>query len=152
MISIGQKAPDFTLKIDDGSDFKLSDHLGQKIVVYFYPKDDTPGCTTEACDFRESIAQFNRLNSRVIGISKDSIATHKKFKEKYDLNFPLGADEDGTVCEMYGVWVEKSMFGKKYFGIKRSTFLINEQGLVTHIWPNVSVSSHIKDILAAIGS
>lgn len=152
MISIGLKAPDFTLKIDDGSDFKLSDHLGQKIVVYFYPKDDTPGCTTEACDFRESIAQFNRLNSRVIGISKDSIATHKKFKEKYDLNFPLGADEDGTVCEMYGVWVEKSMFGKKYFGIKRSTFLINEQGLVTHIWPNVSVSSHIKDILAAIGS
>jgi thioredoxin-dependent peroxiredoxin len=152
MISIGQKAPDFTLKIDDGSDFKLSDHLGQKIVVYFYPKDDTPGCTTEACDFRESIAQFNRLNSRVIGISKDSIATHKKFKEKYDLNFPLGADKDGTVCEMYGVWVEKSMFGKKYFGIKRSTFLINEQGLVTHIWPNVSVSSHIKDILAAIGS
>jgi peroxiredoxin Q/BCP len=152
MISIGQKAPDFTLKIDDGTDFKLSDHLGKKIVVYFYPKDDTPGCTTEACDFRESIAQFNRLNSNVIGISKDSVATHKKFKEKYDLNFPLGADEDGKVCEMYGVWVEKSMFGKKYFGIKRSTFLIDEQGVVTNTWPNVIVSSHIKEILAAIGS
>lgn len=152
MISIGQKAPDFTLKIDDGTDFKLSDQLGQKVVVYFYPKDDTPGCTTEACDFRESIAQFNRLNSKVIGISKDSVATHKKFKEKYNLNFPLGADEDGTVCGLYGVWVEKSMFGKKYFGVKRSTFLIDEQGVLTHTWPNVSVSSHIKEILAALDS
>jgi peroxiredoxin Q/BCP len=152
MISIGQKAPDFTIKIDDGTDFKLSNSRGKKIVVYFYPKDDTPGCTTEACDFRESIAQFNQLNANVIGISKDSVATHKKFKEKYSLNFPLGSDEDGAVCELYGVWVEKSMFGKKYFGIKRSTFLIDEYGTVTHSWPNVSVSSHIKDILAALGS
>ena len=152
MILIGQKAPDFTIKIDDGTEFKLSDHLGQKVVVYFYPKDDTPGCTTEACDFRESITQFNQLNSKIIGISKDSVATHKKFKEKYSLNFPLGADEDGNVCSIYGTWTEKSMFGKKYFGIQRSTFLINERGVVTHIWPKVSVSSHIKEILAALSS
>lgn len=152
MISIGQKAPDFSLKIDDGDDFKLSDHLGKKIVVYFYPKDDTPGCTTEACDFRESISQFNQLNCKIIGISRDSVATHKKFKEKYSLNFPLGSDEDGTVCQMYGTWAEKSMFGKKYLGVNRTTFLIDEQGNVSHIWKKVSVSSHIKDILDVLTS
>lgn len=152
MVSVGSNAPDFTIQIDGGSNFKLSDYRGQKVVVYFYPKDNTPGCTTEACDFRESIQQFNKLNCKVIGISRDSVATHAKFKEKYNLNFPLGADEDGTVCQLYGVWVEKSMFGKKYFGINRATFLIDEQGMVIHIWPNVSVSTHIKDILAILQS
>lgn len=150
MLSIGQKAPDFTIKIDDGTEFKLSDYLGKKVVVYFYPKDDTPGCTTEACDFRESITHFNQLNSIIIGISRDSVATHQTFKEKYSLNFPLGSDEDGSVCQAYGTWSEKSMFGKKYFGINRSTFLIDEQGVITHIWAKVSVSSHIKEILAAL--
>jgi thioredoxin-dependent peroxiredoxin len=94
MVSIGQKAPNFTVSTDEGKMFTLSDYLGQKVIVYFYPKDDTPGCTTEACDFRESMAQFNQLNCKVIGISKDSIASHVKFKAKYDLNFPLGSDED----------------------------------------------------------
>ena len=152
MVSAGTKAPNFTLQIDDGSNLKLSDYLGQKVVIYFYPKDNTPGCTTEACDFRESLQQFNKLNCHVIGISRDSVATHAKFKEKYDLNFPLGADEEGAVCQLYGVWAEKSMFGKKYFGINRATFLINEQGTVTHVWPNVSVSTHIKDILTVLQS
>jgi thioredoxin-dependent peroxiredoxin len=152
MVSAGTKAPDFRLQIDDGSNIKLSDYLGQKVVIYFYPKDNTPGCTTEACDFRESIQQFNTLNCKVIGVSRDSVATHVKFKEKYDLNFPLGADEEGAVCQLYGVWAEKSMFGKKYFGINRATFLIDEQGTVTHVWPNVSVSTHIKDILTVLQS
>ncbi len=152
MVSIGSKAPDFTLPIDDGTNFKLSDYRGQKVIVYFYPKDNTPGCTTEACDFRESISQFNKLNCKVIGISRDSVATHAKFKEKYNLNFPLGADEEGSVCQLYGVWVQKSMFGKKYYGINRTTFLIDEQGIVTHAWPNVSVSTHIKDILTVLQS
>ncbi len=152
MVSVGSNAPDFTIQIDDGSNFKLSDYRGQKVVVYFYPKDNTPGCTTEACDFRESIQQFYKLNCKVIGISRDSVATHVKFKEKYNLNFPLGADEDGVVCQLYDVWVQKSMFGKKYFGINRATFLIDEQGMVIHIWPNVSVSTHIKDILSVLQS
>jgi peroxiredoxin Q/BCP len=152
MVSVGSKAPDFTLQTDDGRKFKLSDHLGKKVVVYFYPKDNTPGCTVEACDFRESLQQFNQLNCTVIGISKDSVATHAKFKEKYSLNFPLGADEEGTVCQLYGVWVEKSMFGKKYFGISRTTFLIDEQGIVIQIWPNVSVSTHVKEILTVLRS
>lgn len=152
MVSKGSKAPDFKIQIDDGNTFELSDYRGQKVVIYFYPKDNTPGCTTEACDFRESIGQFNQLNCKVIGISRDSVAKHAKFKEKYNLNFPLGADEDGTVCQLYGVWVEKSMFGKKYYGINRTTFLIDEQGIVAHDWPNVSVSTHIKDILAVLQS
>ncbi|MDP3641106.1 MAG: thioredoxin-dependent thiol peroxidase [Alphaproteobacteria bacterium] len=152
MISIGSIAPDFQLQIDDGTNFKLSDYRGQKVIVYFYPKDNTPGCTIEACDFRESIQQFNQLNCKVIGISRDSVATHAKFKEKYSLNFPLGADEEGTVCQLYGVWVQKSMFGKKYFGINRVTFLIDDDGIVKHIWPNVSVSSHIKDVLTVLQS
>lgn len=152
MVSIGQKAPNFSLPTDDGKAFKLSDCLGQKVVVYFYPKDDTPGCTTEACDFRESIAQFNQLNCKVIGISRDSLKSHAKFKEKYSLNFPLASDEEGTVCQLYGVWIEKSMFGKKYFGINRCTFLIDEQGDIQHVWPKVSVSTHVKDILHLLKS
>jgi peroxiredoxin Q/BCP len=152
MLTVGQKAPDFSIKTDDGSEFKLSNHFGKKVIVYFYPKDDTPGCTTEACDFRESISQFNQLGCVIIGISRDSIESHKKFKEKYSLNFPLGSDENGDVCRLYGTWTEKSMFGKKYFGVQRSTFLINEEGIVTHTWPKVSVSNHIKEILSALKS
>jgi len=152
MIAIGQVAPDFTIQIAQDEMFRLSDCQGQKVVVYFYPKDDTPGCTTEACDFRESLTQFNQLNCKVIGISRDSISQHMKFKEKYSLNFPLGADEDGTVCKLYGVWAEKSMFGNKYFGVTRSTFLINEQGIITYIWPKVSVSRHVQDVLNALKS
>jgi peroxiredoxin Q/BCP len=152
MVCVGQKAPDFTIQTDEGKTFTLSDYLGQRVVIYFYPKDDTPGCTTEACDFRESMTQFNQLNCKVIGISRDSVVSHIKFKDKYKLNFPLGSDEDGIICRLYGVWVEKSMFGKKYFGVNRSTFLINETGEIAYIWPKVSVSTHIKDILSLLKS
>lgn len=152
MLSVGQQAPDFTIAIDDGSEFKLSDCRGQKVVVYFYPKDDTPGCTTEACDFRESMEQFNQVNCKVIGISRDSIAQHVKFKQKYSLNFPLGADETGEVCSLYDAWSEKSMFGKKYFGVVRCTYLIDEKGIIMRIWPKVSVSKHIQEILTALRS
>lgn len=147
MLVSGQQAPEFEVKTDEDILFKLSDCRGQKVLVYFYPKDDTPGCTTEACDFRENMAEFNTLKCKVIGISKDSIVSHKKFKDKYHLNFPLGSDEEGAVCKKYGVWAEKSMFGKKYFGIVRSTFLIDENGKIEHVWPNVSVRTHIQEIL-----
>lgn len=152
MLSVGQKAPDFTVSIDDGSEFRLSDHLGQKVLVYFYPKDDTPGCTTEACDFRESMQEFNQLNCKIIGISRDSTAQHVKFKQKYNLNFPLGSDETGRVCSLYDAWAEKSMFGKKYFGVVRCTFLIDEKGEIMHIWSKVSVAQHIKEIIAVLRS
>jgi thioredoxin-dependent peroxiredoxin len=147
MIEIGKNAPDFILTTDGGGTFKMSDHLGKKIVIYFYPKDDTPGCTKQACDFRDSIARLNALDCIVIGISKDSVASHDKFKAAYNLNFPLGSDEDGKVCEAYGVWKEKSFFGKKYFGIERSMFLIDEKGLFAGIWPKVSVLTHIGKLM-----
>lgn len=150
MLAVGDKAPNFTIKTDTDENFKLSDALGKKVVLYFYPKDDTPGCTTEACDFRESLTEFNQLNCIVLGVSKDSVASHKKFKEKYKLNFSLGSDESTEVCQKYGVWVEKSMFGKKYFGVNRSTFLIDESGNIQHIWPKVKVATHIKDILSVL--
>lgn len=152
MLFEGQLAPDFTIVTDDGQSFRLSDHKGKHVVVYFYPKDNTPGCTIEACDFRESMAQLNQLNCQVIGISRDSIASHQKFKAAFHLNFPLGADESGEVCSAYGVWVEKSMFGKKYFGINRATFLIDTNGYIKKIWPKVSVVKHVKQVLAALSS
>lgn len=150
MLAVGDKAPDFKIRTDADEDFVLSSALGKKVVLYFYPKDNTPGCTTEACDFREFLEEFNGLNCLVLGVSKDSVASHKKFKEKYNLNFPLGSDENGEVCQKYGVWSEKSMFGKKYFGITRATFLIDEQGNIQHIWPKVKVSTHIQDILTIL--
>lgn len=152
MVLKGQKAPDFKIQTDGNGSFTLSDYLGQKVIVYFYPKDNTPGCTTEACDFREAMTQFNQLKCNVIGISKDSVESHTRFKEKYALNFPLGADVNGDVCKLYGVWKEKSMFGKKYFGIIRSTFLIDELGIVQHVWSNVNVSTHVQDILSVLNA
>lgn len=150
MLEEGQVVKDFSILTDDGETFVLSKHKGQKVLVYFYPKDNTPGCTTEACDFRESISQFNQLNCKVIGISRDSIASHKKFKEKYQLNFPLGSDEDGSVASLFGVWKEKSMFGKKYFGVVRSTFLIDEQGNLLKAWPKVKVANHVQEVLSVL--
>lgn len=140
-------APTFTLPTDTGGTWSLADHRGQWVVVYFYPKDDTPGCTTEGCDFRDSHPNFQKLNVQIIGISKDSVASHKKFKDKHQLTFPLGSDGDGQVCEAYGVWVEKSMYGKKYFGIERSTFLINPEGHIQEIWRDVKVPGHVDSIL-----
>ncbi len=146
-LKIGNKAPDFTLPTDGGGTVKLSSYKGQPVVLYFYPKDDTSGCTKEACDFRDNLTAFKRLKVQVIGVSKDSIKKHDKFKEKYELNFPLASDEDGKVCDKYGVWVEKSMYGRKYMGIERATYLIDAEGKIAHIWRKVSVTDHVEDVL-----
>lgn len=146
----GLKAPDFTLPCDGGGTLRLKDYRGQMVVLYFYPKDDTPGCTTESCDFRDNFAALKRLGVAVIGISRDSVARHDKFKAKYQLNFPLISDEDGAVCEAFGAWVEKSLYGKKYMGIDRSTFLIGADGKILRIWRKVKVKGHVEEVKAAV--
>jgi len=151
-LKIGDKAPAFTLPIDEQSSISLSDYAGQMVVLYFYPKDDTPGCTKQACGFTENLSQFNNVNATVIGVSKDSIAKHAKFTAKYNLAFPLASDEHGTTCEDYGVWKEKSMYGKTYMGIERTTFLIDGDGTIQHIWSKVKVPGHIEDVLEAINA
>lgn len=143
----GASAPTFDMAANNGSRISLSALAGKNVVLYFYPKDDTPGCTIEAKDFRDMIKDFDKANTIIIGVSKDSVKSHDKFKEKYCLPFTLGADEDGSVCEAYGVWVEKSMYGKKYMGIQRATFLIDSKGILRHIWPKVSVDGHVKEVL-----
>jgi peroxiredoxin Q/BCP len=149
-LAVGNKAPNFTLPRDGGDTLSLKDFKGQNIVLYFYPKDDTPGCTAESCDFRDNFKQFQKLNAQIIGISKDSIARHEKFIAKYDLPFPLVSDEEGDVCEAYGTWVEKSMYGRKYMGIDRSTFLIDGNGKIAAIWRKVKVKDHVKEVEKAI--
>ena len=146
----GLKAPDFNLPSSSGGKLRLSDLKGQFVVLYFYPKDDTSGCTKEACSFSENIAALNRIKAKVIGVSRDSLASHEKFIAKYGLKFPLLSDEDGAVCEKYGVWVEKSMYGKKYMGIDRSTFLIGPDGKILQIWNKVKVPGHVDEVLAAL--
>lgn len=151
-LEIGENAPEFTLPTDGGGQITLADLRGQKVVVYFYPKDSTPGCTKESCAFRDALPAFEKLGCAVVGISKDSVKKHDNFKAKYDLNFPLGSDEDGAVCEAYGVWVEKSMYGRKYMGIERATFLVDEDGKIEALWRNVKVKGHVdavKDVLTA---
>ncbi|PZP56200.1 MAG: thioredoxin-dependent thiol peroxidase [Micavibrio aeruginosavorus] len=149
-VSIGKKASDFTLPRDGGGTISLSEFKGQKIILYFYPKDDTSGCTAQACDFTENIASFNKLGAQVIGLSKDSVKKHDKFRDKYGLKFPLASDEDSAVCSAYGVWVEKSMYGRKYMGIERTTFLIDESGKITHIWNKVKVPGHVDEVKKAL--
>jgi len=147
-LKIGDVAPDFKLPCDTGEFFHLRDHINVPLILYFYPKDMTSGCTQEACDFRDALLHATGLN--VVGISRDSVKSHQKFKEKYSLSFPLLADEEGEVCQSYGVWVEKSMYGKKYFGIERSTFLIGTDGLIKNIWRKVSVKNHVAEVLKAL--
>jgi peroxiredoxin Q/BCP len=149
-LEIGDKAPDFHMPTDNGGEAKLSDYKGQKLVLYFYPKDDTSGCTTQACAFTDNLPDFDKLNCAVLGVSKDSVKKHDKFKEKYNLGFPLASDEEGTTCEDYGVWVEKSMYGKQYLGIERTTFLINEEGFITKIWRKVKVPGHVEEVIEAV--
>lgn len=149
-LSIGDKAPDFTLPTDGNGEISLNKLKGQKVVVYFYPKDDTSGCTKEACGFKDNMSSFNKMKAQVIGISKCSVAKHDKFKAKYELNFPLASDEQSDVCEQYGVWVEKSMYGKKYMGIERATFLIDENGKIEQIWRKVKVPGHVEAVMDAI--
>lgn len=146
-LKIGDKAPDFTLPSDENKPITLSDFQGKKVILYFYPKDNTPGCTREACDFRDSLAQFANKNTVIIGISKDSPARHQKFKQKYLLPFTLLADENGDVCEAYGIINKKSLFGRTFLGIQRSTFIIDEQGIIRAIWRKVKVAEHIKQVL-----
>ncbi len=149
-LSEGDKAPDFTMKTDGGNSISLKQFAGkQNIVLYFYPRDDTPGCTTEAKDFRDHIEHFKSADTIIIGVSKDDVKSHDKFKEKYCLPFTLASDEDVSVCQSYGVWVEKSMYGKKYMGINRATFLIDKQGKIAAIWPKVKVEGHVDEVLKA---
>jgi len=146
----GQKAPDFSAATDGGKKLKLSDLRGKPVVLYFYPKDDTPGCTAQACGFRDQLPDFSKLKAQVIGVSKDSAARHDKFKAKYELTFPLVSDEDGKICEKYGTWIEKSLYGRKYMGIERATFLIDKTGAITKIWHKVKVPGHVDEVLAAL--
>jgi peroxiredoxin Q/BCP len=148
-VEVGGKAPDFTLPTDGGGKVSLKALKGNPVVLYFYPKDDTSGCTAEACAFRDSLPDFSKLKAEVIGVSRDSVASHDKFKKKYRLPFPLASDEDGKVCQAYGVWVEKSMYGRKYMGIERSTFLIDARGIVRGVWRKVKVDGHADEVLQA---
>ncbi|MBT8336430.1 MAG: thioredoxin-dependent thiol peroxidase [Gemmatimonadetes bacterium] len=153
MIDIGDQAPDFSLPADDGSTVSLSDFRGRRLVLYFYPKDDTSGCTAQACELRDDLPAFSALGVDVVGVSPDPVASHVKFKTKYDLNFPLLADEDHVVSQAYGVWQEKSMYGRKYMGIVRSTFLIGTDGRIEGSWRKVKARGHaafLRDQLAAL--
>ena len=145
----GDKAPDFSMPTDGGGSVSLKDLKGKKVVLYFYPKDDTPGCTKEACGFRDALPDFSGADAEIIGVSKDSVAKHDKFKAKHELPFTLASDEDGSVCEAYGTWVEKSMYGRKYMGIDRATFLIDETGKIARIWRKVKVPGHVEEELEA---
>ncbi len=145
MPEVGEKAPAFTLPSPNGK-VSLKDQKGKNVVLYFYPRDNTPGCTTEACDFRDQSAKFADADTVVFGISTDSVTSHEKFAAKFDLPFTLLADEDHKVCEKYGVWVEKNMYGKKSMGIQRATFLIDKEGKIAAIWPNVKVAGHVADV------
>lgn len=149
-LKIGDTAPAFSLPANNGETVALDDFEGRHVVLYFYPKDDTPGCTKEACGFNDLLADFEKLDTAVIGVSKDPVKKHDKFAEKYGLKFPLISDEDGTLCEDYGVWVEKSMYGRKYMGIERATFLIDENGKIRHIWRKVKVPGHVEAVKDAI--
>jgi thioredoxin-dependent peroxiredoxin len=149
-IEAGQRAPAFTLTADDGSKVRLSDLQGQSVVLYFYPRDDTPGCTREACSFRDQQAELKKLGARVLGISTDSTQSHEKFRDKYRLNFPLLSDSNHAIAEKYGAWREKNLYGKKSMGIQRSTFLIDPDGKVAKVWKAVKVDGHDAQVVAAI--
>lgn len=145
----GDSLPQFTLPIDGGGQISSDDLAGKAAVIYFYPKDDTPGCTTEAQGFRDHLSAFEAAGVQIIGISKDSIKRHDNFKAKYDLNFTLASDEEGAACEAFGVWVEKKNYGRTYMGIERSTFLINSAGVVAKAWSKVRVKGHVEAVLEA---
>ena len=150
MISIGDKVPEFNVSIDGEAQFALVDAIGKNLILYFYPKDDTPGCTTEAIDFSEKFDEFDAQETIILGVSRDSLKKHDKFISKYNLRIHLISDEDGRLCEAFGTWVEKQMYGKSYMGIERTTFLINSKGKIAHIWRKVKVQGHVEDVLATI--
>lgn len=148
-LEIGDKAPDFTLPTDGSGTVSLKALKGKPVILYFYPKDDTSGCTKEACGFRDALPDFTKTGAAVIGVSKDGVASHDKFKKKYKLPFTLASDEDVAVAKRYGVWVEKSMYGRKYMGMDRSTFLIDGKGVIRGVWRKVKVPGHVEEVLAA---
>jgi peroxiredoxin Q/BCP len=148
-LSIGDTVAPFSLPADDGGAFSEADLVGKRTILYFYPKDDTPGCTKEAQAFRDMIEAFQTAGVAVVGVSTDSVASHQKFKAKHGLNFPLLADQDRTLAEAFGVWVEKSMYGKKYMGLERASFLIDESGVVRQVWRKVKVPGHADAVLAS---
>lgn len=147
---IGAKAPAFALERDGGGKVALKDFAGKPLVLYFYPKDDTSGCTKEAQDFTASLAAFKKAGAAVLGVSKDTVKAHDKFVAKYELKIPLASDPEGTVIEAYGSWVEKSLYGRKYMGIDRSTFLIDAKGKIAQVWRKVRVPGHVEEVLAAV--
>ncbi|RIK84629.1 MAG: thioredoxin-dependent thiol peroxidase [Planctomycetota bacterium] len=149
-IEPGKKAPDFTLTSDAGRKVRLADLAGSPVVLYFYPKDDTPGCTKEACAFRDVAGELQSLGAKVLGVSPDDVASHARFRDKYSLNFPLLADADHAVAERYGAWREKNMYGKKSMGVQRSTYVIDAAGKVAHVWKRVQVDGHDQQVLAAL--
>lgn len=149
-VEVGSPAPDFTLPADGGASVTLSAFRGRPVILYFYPKDDTSGCTKEACGFRDLFPDFSSADAVVIGVSKDGVKSHDKFKEKYQLPFSLVSDEDVTLAQAYGVWVEKSMYGRKYMGMDRATFLIDREGVVRQAWRKVKVTGHVEAVLKAL--
>lgn len=151
-LSVGDQAPDISLPNSHGETMTLGQFRGQWVVIYFYPKDHTSGCTKEACDFRDQFPDFTALNAVVLGISRDAVKTHSTFQEKHALPFHLLSDESGKTCQDYGVWVEKSMYGRKYFGIERSTFLIDKEGKIAKIWSKVKVPGHVTQVLDTLKS
>lgn len=151
-INIGDKAPDFTLPKSGGGEVSLGDFAGKNVIIYFYPKDDTPGCTKEAIAFTEHLDAFSALGAEILGISKDKVSKHDKFIAKHELGIPLGSDETGEMIESYGSWVEKKMYGKTYMGIDRSTFLISPNGTILEIWRKVRVKDHVEKVLEALKS
>jgi peroxiredoxin Q/BCP len=150
MPEIGSPAPDFTLQDQHGEPVTLSSFHGKPVVLYFYPKDDTPGCTTQACAFRDARSEYQQAGAVVLGISADDVASHKKFADKHRLDFTLLADPTGAVCTAYGVWKEKSMFGRRFMGIERTTFVIDKVGVIAKIFPKVKVNGHAEAVLATI--
>jgi peroxiredoxin Q/BCP len=146
-LSEGAKSPAFTLPRDGGGKVALKDFSGHPLILYFYPKDDTSGCTKESQGFSASASQVKKLNGAIVGVSKDSVASHDKFKTKYDLDIILASDENGGVLEKFGVWVEKSMYGRKYMGIERSTFLIDGEGVIRKVWRKVKVPGHVEEVM-----
>ena len=150
MLKPGDKAPDFTAPTDGGGSISLKKLRGKKVVLYFYPKDNTPGCTTEACDFRDSASEIDAKDAVVLGVSPDSVKSHDKFKQKFELPFTLIADEDHAIAEAYGAWQEKSMYGRKYMGVQRSTFLIDEKGKIAEVYAKVKVKGHVADVLSKL--
>ncbi|MDB4917721.1 MAG: peroxiredoxin [Gemmatimonadetes bacterium] len=152
MPAVGNEAPDFSAQIDDGSMFTLSSLRGSPVVLFFYPKDDTPGCTVEACGFQAALPDFHGIDAKVLGVSPDPVKKHVKFKQKFDLEYPLVADPDHAVCELYGVWGEKSMYGRKYWGVNRTTFVIDAKGRIARVFEKVKPEGHAAEVAEAVAA